>query len=437
MPRDGRLSAWQAPGVSLFGCRTATFAEARGERMTTTGPTSGQGPMGAQALLRSVGLDSDGPVLWGAPVSSRAAGVLVVELPKAVPSAPVDPAALRRWIEGVATLRLDDRRPTVNELAARLDAFWPPDQTVIYIGHAAKSLGGRAAALYATGLGERKPHPGGHWLRTLRGVDKCRVWWAETDAPEEYADALFGAFAAGVDPATASRLRTFGPVLPFANRDTPTGQRKEHGIAGFLLAEGASLTTPAGRTPARRPLSSLTGTLSPRARAAASTARAAKRADAATRIMPPREVVSAEGIARLRRELDELINVQRPAVIGRVKAARELGDLRENADYESARNEQSFLEGRIQAIQSRVDMAEVAEANTGEGGAVVGSTVIVEEDGERLTFTLVGAGEADPTHGRISYASPVGRALMGGRPGDEVVAALPGHDLRLRIVEVS
>src|SRR5918992_1360014 len=92
------------------------------------------------ALLRSVGLDPDGPVLWGTQVTSRVPGVLVVELAQPLETAPFDTVALRRWIEGVPSLRLDDRRPTVNELATRLAGFWLPDQTVLYIGHSAKSL---------------------------------------------------------------------------------------------------------------------------------------------------------------------------------------------------------------------------------------------------------------------------------------------------------
>jgi transcription elongation factor GreA len=426
----------------------------------TGGGTSGTAAIGGAALIRAAGLDADGPVLWGAPVSSRVPGVLVVELPQPSPSAPIDTVALRRWIEGVPTLRMDDRRPTVNELAARLNAFWLPEQTVLYIGYAEKSLGGRVAALYGTDLGQRRPHPGGHWLRTLRGIAKARVWWAETDAAEEYADALFSAFAAAVDPARAARLHDPSIVLPFANRENASGGKKSHGIAGFLLpddgprpfvgtgaqrrlpdaaAEGAAETRPrpaAGPPPtARRPraLSDLSGPrrVAPRP----TTPRAAATPG---RQMPAREVVSAEGLERLRGELDDLVNVQRPQVIERVKNARELGDLRENADYEAARNEQSFLEGRIQTIRARLDNAEVAgTAGSTEGGVVVGSTVIVEDEGERSTYILVGAGEADPASGRISYASPVGRALIGARPGDEVTAALPGRELRLRIIEVS
>lgn len=400
----------------------------------------------AQALLRSVGLVADGPILWAAQVTSRSPGVFVIELPRPLEAAPIDTAALRRWLERVPTLRLDDRRPTVNELQARLGGFWLRDQAVVYIGHSAKSLGGRVAALYATDLGDRRPHPGGHWLQTLRGIDKARVWWAETDAPEEYADALLSAFAAGMDPASVARLHDRSVVLPFANRETTTGQRKEHGIQGFLVPEdappaavrtGTVRRLPPGSAvdePVRRRAAPARDGV-PRPPRAAPAARSTAPTPA-TRPTPQREVVSAEGLALLRAELDDLINVQRPQVILRVKTARELGDLRENADYEAARNEQSFLEGRIQSIQARLDRAQVADRSGGEGVAVVGATVVVEMDGERASYLLVGAGEADPTRDRISYASPVGRALIGARAGDVVTATLPGNELVMRILEV-
>ncbi|MBA2254716.1 MAG: hypothetical protein H0W07_06355, partial [Chloroflexi bacterium] len=232
------------------------MTDRKGRSPAATRPSGG-------ALLRSVGLEPDGPVLWGTPVASRVPGVLVVEYPQPLETAPLDTVALRRWIEGVPTLRMDDRRPTVNELAARLGAFWLPGQTVLYIGHSARSLGGRIAALYATGLGERRPHPGGHWLRALRSIERARIWWADTDAPEEYADALLTAFADGLDPAAISRLHDAAVVLPYANRETVGGERKIHGLAGFLAAEGKEVIAPT-RTPTRRALSDLRGPVRPR-----------------------------------------------------------------------------------------------------------------------------------------------------------------------------
>jgi transcription elongation factor GreA len=150
--------------------------------------------------------------------------------------------------------------------------------------------------------------------------------------------------------------------------------------------------------------------------------------------------VSAEGLARLQAERDELVGTQRPAVIGRIKAAKELGDLKENADYSSAREEQSFLEGRITAIETVLRDATVIEAPVGDEAerVRVGSTVTVEEDdGTTSTFAIVGSTEADPASGRISNVSPVGRALMGQSTGDLVVVVTPRGDVRYKITELT
>ena len=147
-------------------------------------------------------------------------------------------------------------------------------------------------------------------------------------------------------------------------------------------------------------------------------------------------MVSAEGADDLRAELDHLRNVIRPVVIDRVKTARELGDLRENAEYQEARREQSFVEGRIQALEALLRTAVVVTGGASDGTVAVGSSVVVETDGEQNTWQIVGANEADPGRGNISYASPVGQALMGRRAGDEVTAQLPRGELQLRLVEV-
>jgi transcription elongation factor GreA len=123
-------------------------------------------------------------------------------------------------------------------------------------------------------------------------------------------------------------------------------------------------------------------------------------------------------------------------VILRVKNARELGDLRENAEYQEARNEQSFLEGRIQAIENMVRSAVVIETRR-DGDVVLGSTVRVAIGDEEMDFHIVGSTEADPANGRISNASPVGKALLGHRAGDTVTAQLPGREVEYRILDVS
>jgi transcription elongation factor GreA len=378
---------------------------------------------------------ADGPVRWGEPIRSRKSGVFLVELAVPLAAAPIDQLPLRRWIERVPSLRLDGRVPTAAELAARLSGFWLADQTVLYVGRTAKSLSARVAALYATPLGDSRPHSGGHWLKTLRGIERLRVWWAETDAPEEYEDALLSAFAERVTADEAPRLRDRTVLLPFANRETATGERKVHGISGSLLtadtARPAASPTPSAevRGPAR-PRTTRAGT--PAARRVGT-----RRKAESTKPAPAGMHVSAGGLAKLSAELEELRTIRRPQVIARVKAARELGDLRENADYEAARNEQSFLEGRIQAIERMlVNPVLISDERRAGGNVILGSTVVLETDGQREEYTLVGSTESRPAEGSISGSSPVGRALLGRRVGDEVRVPLPRGEVTYRIVEV-
>jgi transcription elongation factor GreA len=146
--------------------------------------------------------------------------------------------------------------------------------------------------------------------------------------------------------------------------------------------------------------------------------------------------ITAEGAGRMRAELTELIGVRRPEVVARIRAAKELGDLKENADYTAAREEQSFLEGRIQALEARLRDAVIAEVPAVGAGADIGSTVTVEVDGSEMTYTLVGSSESDPGAGRLSAASPVGKALLGARSGDEVDVVTPRGRVAYRVLKV-
>ena len=199
--------------------------------------------MNAPELLRDVGLLADGPVVWGWPgrsVPARRPGVFVVELTAPLARPPIEVTRVGKWLERVTTLTLDGARPTSKALVARLAAFWLPSQTVLYVGSSATSIGGRVAAMQRTPLGDRRPHAGGHWLATLDGRTSMRVWWTETDALEEYEDALLTSFAGSVladDPAAVPALPDSSLVLPWANLRRPTGERRATGIAGALLAE--------------------------------------------------------------------------------------------------------------------------------------------------------------------------------------------------------
>jgi transcription elongation factor GreA len=389
-------------------------------------------------LLRSVGLDVDGPARWGSKPTSRAPGVFIVELTSPAPSAPIDIDEVRRWLERVPDLRLDDERPTQSTLAARLGAFWLPGQTLLYVGRTARSLNGRVASLYATELGHARPHPGGHWLKTLRETSKLRLWWSETDAPEEYEDALIDAFTDSVPAEARQRLPTGAPVLPWANLDSPTGPARQTGLTGALLSVEAtplkaSNVKRSDSTGRKRQTRMSTTPRSPRRTTARAKPGNAAAAASASREQPTH--ITAEGLDSMRAELQRLITVERPAVVQRVKLARELGDLRENAEYHAARNEQSFLEGRIQQLEQQLRTAVIIESEVG-GAITMGSTVVYEADGRRDELTIVGSTESDPASGRISAVSPVGKALIGRHEGDEVVVTTPAAEIHYRILEI-
>ncbi|HEY5276548.1 MAG TPA: transcription elongation factor GreA [Coriobacteriia bacterium] len=146
--------------------------------------------------------------------------------------------------------------------------------------------------------------------------------------------------------------------------------------------------------------------------------------------------LSSSGIADVSAELMQLTGIERPIVIARIAAARELGDLRENAEYETARKEQSILEGRIKHLTVLLrDAVRIEGSSTSH--VSLGTTVTVKDDQGEETYTIVGSHEASPADGRISSTSPVGRALMGGRAGDTVTVAAPSGSFGLRILSLA
>ena len=403
----------------------------------------------AADLLRSVGLLADGPVVWGRPVPARTGGVFVLELVAPLRAAPLELTRIGKWLERVPDLRLDGERPSSRALAARLGAFWIPSARVVYVGSTEGSIGGRIEAIRNTVLGERRPHPGGHWLHALSGLETARVWWAPTDAIEEYEDALLSAFAESVPADERAALPDRDVVLPWANLRTATGERKATGLANSLQPGDPVRKLPPTRVVEVPPGAADGASGLPPSRAAGGTVRRAPRpatpkaapTPTAARADPARDEptwISADGLARLQAEHAELTKTRRPEVIARIKAAKELGDLRENSDYTAAREEQSFLEGRIAQIEATLRVARVIEATADTAGRVsLGATVTIEDDaGARSTFRLVGSAEADPANGRISNVSPVGRAILGRAAGETVEIAAPRGTVRYRIVEV-
>ena len=404
---------------------------------------------------------ADGPTTFGTRVRSDRPGVYIIELPAPLAAAPIDFNAVGRWIERVPSLTLDGVRPTGRDLAARLHRFWLPAQTVLYVGMSGASVGARVGAFVRTPLGDRRPHAGGYWLKTLTGLERLRVWWAETDAAEEYEDALLGAFAAAVPADVAEQLHDPEVVLPFANLQTADKIRKRHGIAGALLIDeperpatdaerraaatkGRSGGSSSGVLRSRTALKSSGARVAPTRARPSTTVRSARAPSGATASpligskapkAPTR--VSEAGRDALRAELEELTTVTRPAIVARIVAARELGDLKENSDYHEARREQSFAEGRIQAIEDLLRHVELIEHGADDGRARLGSTVVVEgPHGDEETYTLVGSTEADPAAGRISAGSPIGAALIDAAAGDQVEAIIPTGRLKMKVLEV-
>src|SRR5215472_3415846 len=156
-------------------------------------------------------------------------------------------------------------------------------------------------------------------------------------------------------------------------------------------------------------------------------------------VMDERPVLlTKEGLRQLEVELDQLVHVRRAEIAERIRHARDFGDISENAEYTEAKNEQSLLEGRIQTLEAMIRNAVLIEDEPREDGVVgVGAKVTLRTDEGQEIYDIVGAAEADPRRGRISNESPLGRALLGHRAGDEVDWTSPSGTSRVKVVAVS
>lgn len=153
--------------------------------------------------------------------------------------------------------------------------------------------------------------------------------------------------------------------------------------------------------------------------------------------MPDKPVpLTKEGLAKLEKELEHLQTVRRQEVAARIHQAKELASTQNNAEYEDAKNEQAFVEGRIQTLEAMIKNAQLIDENTSTDHVQIGSTVKVEGDDGAQTFLIVGSAEARPAEGRISNESPVGRALLGKRKGEKVVVRVPAGDFAYKIVDI-
>jgi transcription elongation factor GreA len=150
-------------------------------------------------------------------------------------------------------------------------------------------------------------------------------------------------------------------------------------------------------------------------------------------------MTTAEGLAVMQRELDELEGDGRREIAERIKTAREWGDLKENSEYHDAKNEQAHLETKIARLRERIAGAVVVEDGAADDGVVAfGSTVVVrDEEGAEQTWQLVSSHDASPREGRLSVESPMAAALLGKAPGEGVSVSLPRGERKLTVVSVS
>ena len=157
--------------------------------------------------------------------------------------------------------------------------------------------------------------------------------------------------------------------------------------------------------------------------------------------MPTTNFLTKEGFQKLQEELDHLRTVKRQEVADRLHEAMEGGELIENAEYEAAKNEQAFVEGRIQELEILLATANIIEETNGKAKKNdvihVGSKVTIKEGNfEAETFTIVGAAEANPRDGKISNESPIGKAILNHKLGDVVKVETPGGTYNVKIIKV-
>ncbi|PLR68228.1 MULTISPECIES: transcription elongation factor GreA [Bacillaceae] len=148
--------------------------------------------------------------------------------------------------------------------------------------------------------------------------------------------------------------------------------------------------------------------------------------------------MTTEGKEKLEQELEYLKSVKRKEVVERIKIARSFGDLSENSEYDSAKEEQAFVEGRITTLENMIRNAKIIVEDADTNVVTLGKTISFIElpNGDEETYTVVGSAEADPFEGKISNDSPIAKSLMGRQVGEEVNVQTPGGEMRVKITNV-
>jgi len=146
--------------------------------------------------------------------------------------------------------------------------------------------------------------------------------------------------------------------------------------------------------------------------------------------------LTKSGFEKLKKELEELKTKTKEKVLKRLDQARRMGDLSENSAYSSAKEELNLIEGRISELEEILKNAEVLESNNDKTTVQVGSSIVVEIDGKKEKFEIVGEFEADPLNKKLSHTSPIGKALTGKKVGDWVEVEVPAGKIKYKIVEI-
>jgi transcription elongation factor GreA len=147
-------------------------------------------------------------------------------------------------------------------------------------------------------------------------------------------------------------------------------------------------------------------------------------------------ILTKQGLEQLRFEYEDLVKVQRTQIVNRIRRAREFGDLVENSEYDAAKEEQSLLEARISQLEKVLPNAQIIKQESATDFVVIGSKILVEVDGQKEEFTIVGSMEADPAQKKISNESPVGAALLGAKLGEIVEVVTPIVRAQYKILEI-
>jgi len=199
-------------------------------------------------LLDTVGLKTTllKTAKWGQQIESSSIGIYFISTSNDPNSketlydkAPIEETILKNWINKVPTIQVDGKPATVKNLKERLNSFWLPDENIIYIGQteSSKGLRGRIGQYYKTDLGERKPHAGGHWIKTLKVLNELYVHYIPSQNAEDIEKIIMKNFVTQVSKKTKEILFDSTLTIPFANLELEQGNRKRHGITKSKLGD--------------------------------------------------------------------------------------------------------------------------------------------------------------------------------------------------------